>query len=58
MFSEVQAQLWLVGQRATFVKVDAGVEWWRLPNGGWVGKRKVGNQYELRTFAPGSCNCG
>ncbi|MDE2022251.1 MAG: hypothetical protein KGI71_05075 [Patescibacteria group bacterium] len=53
-----QAALLLAQHRATFVKTQNGVEWWRMPDGAWMGKRVLPNgDVEVRHF-PQGCNCG
>jgi hypothetical protein len=56
--TQQQAATYLQSVQATFVSASNGVEWWRLPNGGFVGKRALTNGlFELRSFGAGSCNC-
>jgi len=56
--TEVQATLLLMQHQATFVRSSSGVEWWRLPNGEWLGKRKLqGGFVEIRKFPATACGC-
>lgn len=54
--NELQANNWLSAAKATFVKAVGDVQWYRLPDGSWVGKRKYPTGVvELRQAA--SCGC-
>ncbi len=56
--TEAQATQLFMSHGAVFSTTKNGVEWWKMPNGGWMGKRALGNgTFEVRHFPPGSCNC-
>lgn len=57
--TEGQASYTLVQLQATYVTTKGGVQWWRLPTGEWVTKKRLGwDAYELRRLPAASCNCG
>lgn len=48
----------IVRMQATYHSTKGEVEWWRLPNGEWLGKRvKPDGTVEVRRFQANSCNC-
>jgi len=54
-----QAQQYLQQVQAKYVTVKSGVQWWKLPDGSWIGVRTVSPGWvELRRAAAGACGCG
>lgn len=52
-----QVQMRLAQLGASYFTTKGAVEWWRLPNGKWVGVRQLPNGlYDARQF-DSSCNC-
>ena len=58
MMTEGQASYTLIQLQAQFHSARGNVQWWKLPTGEWISKRRLGvDQYELRRHPAGSCNC-
>lgn len=56
--TEAQVSVLLARLGASYVTTKNGVEWWRLPSGEWLGKRRLANgAFEVRRFPPNSCGC-
>jgi hypothetical protein len=48
----------VVSWGATYKTTRDGVEWWRLPNGEWLGKRQLPNGLlDVRRFPANACGC-
>lgn len=53
-----QAAQLLQQHGAAFVTTKDGVEWWRLPDQTWLGKRALQNGLvEVRKFTANACGC-
>ncbi len=58
-YTTQQVQAYMQQTGATLVTRKDGVEWWKLPDGWWLGVRKFNNgMSEVRKLPPGSCGCG
>jgi len=56
--NEMQANLYLTSSGARFVTTKQGVDWWKLPNGEWLGKRTLPTGLvEVRHFPANACGC-
>jgi hypothetical protein len=56
--NEAQVSMLLAANRATYVKTQGDVQWWKLPSGEWVGKRALpGGLFEVRRFSANACGC-